>query len=144
MTRFKDNLLLAAMALALSAAFSVAWISGLWLDVQSSLVRGFLVLAAFLVIAIPAWVIVRQGRRQIQAAVRSLESLCLLDYRDLCDDAASLPGVELTNPGYSILVRVRQRFVDLARRLADAQDVAPRWNCAPSTAPRSIAGLRPS
>ncbi len=117
-----DSLMLATGAFVMAGAGLVLWTSGWlqagWLNADSSLVRGTLVLATLLMVGLPpAWangLFVRQLRREKLA----LERMCNANYRELCDEPAAAD-----EPAASDTVeRVREALTLLARQLREAED----------------------
>src|SRR6476646_7011702 len=80
-----DSLLLATGAFVMAGAGLVAWTAGWRLEAESSLVRGFFVLAAITMIGLPALWANAIFLRQLRREKLSLERMCNANYREFCD-----------------------------------------------------------
>jgi two-component system phosphate regulon sensor histidine kinase PhoR len=111
MNDFKDTLILAALALVLSAAGLLAWIAGLWIPAHSSLVRGGLAMLWLLVVGGIAWMAVRRAAREVQAAFRALERLSRLTLDDLASLSAGSgpqPAVSTGSPWHAVVTGIEK------------------------------------
>ena len=121
MNNLRDNLLLAATALVLSAAWVLAWIAGLGIDVESSLIRGGLVMLWLLLVGGTASFSLRRTMGDLREARRSLETLAGASGLDLAAGAeASLPLAK-DNPWFDVVHRVRQSLSATSERAENAE-----------------------
>ena len=119
----KGNYLLAAAALVLSGALSLAWVAGLPAGGESWPIRAGLLCGSLVLVGGLTAVLWHRSKLDRRALKRHFEALCQLDPQSLHSDTSDndIPPLGRDSPWKPLADRVRETMIGYCRRLQDLE-----------------------